>query len=231
MNKPLTILILDDDRNFRRILLMRLKSIFPGSKFVEFDNLAGVREYFTKNGRQTINFALLDQHLPDGRSGELLEEGLFNDIPVLAMSSDESPELPAGSVLQGARFFIPKTQTSQSFFPPLLLAILERSEFEKKVKETEKAQEILDSVKTLIRTLQHEINNPLGAVFGAMYLLRSSQGSEEDRAKALSLIDQSSKRIKTVLEKLSEATELEKLSKGSEELYQVPGDPQWDKSK
>jgi signal transduction histidine kinase len=75
--------------------------------------------------------------------------------------------------------------------------------------------------------LQHEINNPLGATFGATYLLKNLNSSEEDRQKAIELINESSKRIQQVLKQLVDTSELESVTKGGEELYQIPGDKKW----
>ncbi|HMO17795.1 MAG TPA: histidine kinase dimerization/phospho-acceptor domain-containing protein [Oligoflexia bacterium] len=231
MRNKLSILVLDDDKNFRRVLIVRLKNIFPDAKFTEFESLDEVRQFFKNNSNAKFDLALLDQHLPDGKSGDLLDEGTLGEIPVLAMSSDDSPELPAGTLRQGARFFIPKAQTSQSIFPPLVTAIIERSQFEKQAKDAAKSREVLEAIKTMINTLQHEINNPLGAVFGATYLLKSDISSSGDKEKAMALIDQSSKRIKTVLDNICKAAELEAITKGAESLFHVPGDPEWKLSK
>ena len=49
-----------------------------------------------------------------------------------------------------------------------------------------------------------------------------------DQQDALKLIEQSSHRIKHVLEALCETADLEEITKGKEEIFQVPGDKEWD---
>ena len=94
----------------------------------------------------------------------------------------------------------------------------------------------LDAIKTLISTLRHEINNPLGGIMGASYLLNiDTSAFSEDQIKALRLVEQSTKRIKTVIEQLYKTAEIEEdiqeVKKGSETLFQIPGDPNWGKDK
>jgi len=227
MTNNLNILIVDDDKSFRRILQLRLKSYYPSLLITESQTISEAQDIINKNS--SFDLLILDQHLPDGRGADLLVNNPQITMPVLALSSDEDSNLPADTVTKGARFFLSKSQVSQSFFLPLVDAIIQRARIEKEAHNALRSREILDSIRTLLRTLQHEIHNPLGAVFGAMYLLQSEKSSEKDKKKAIELIEQSSQRIKTVIEKLYETAELEKVTKGDEILYQIPGDPSWEK--
>jgi signal transduction histidine kinase len=220
------IFILDDDLSFRKILHLRLKSKFNTAEFIEASSIEEAKSIILNNYNQ-INLALIDQHLPDGIGAEILEMKELEDIPTIAMSSDDSPELPASTVKGGARFFVSKAQISYSFFLPLVSAIIERAQLEADLRKKQDTETKLETIKTLIRTLQHEINNPLGATFGATYLLKNLNSSEEDREKAIELINGSSKRIQQVLKQLVDTSELESVTKGGEELYQIPGDKKW----
>jgi DNA-binding NarL/FixJ family response regulator len=227
MHEKVKILIIDDDKNFRKILSMRLRSGYADGVFHQTQDLREAKVALLKES--PFDLLILDQHLPDGTGSDFLTDELIGDTPVLCMSSDNAPEIPATTLKQGARFFLSKNRVSESFFIPLTKSLIERAHFEKEMRSAIRSAEILESVRTLLRTLQHEINNPLGALFGATYVLQSSEGSDEDRKKALELVQKSSTRIKHVLDKLSETAELETVSKATETLYQIPGDPSWEK--
>jgi CheY-like chemotaxis protein len=222
-----TILIIDDDRNFRKILSIRLKNGFPSCRIIEMEDLESASAFLENNNN--IDLIILDQHLPDGTGTEFLENRIPRSIPVLSMSSDEAPEIPAATLLKGARFFLTKKNVSEPFFIPLAASLVDRSAIERKMNEAARSAEILESVRTLLRTLQHEINNPLGALFGGMYVLQSDKNLSNDSKEALELANESARRIKKVLDALSETAELEAVHKATETVYHIPGDPDWSK--
>ncbi|MCB0347150.1 MAG: hypothetical protein KDD66_18665, partial [Bdellovibrionales bacterium] len=69
--------------------------------------------------------------------------------------------------------------------------------------------------------LRHEINNPLGAVIGAAYLLKHEGQLEDTQIEAIKLIERSGNRINQVLQQLCEAAELEEVTKANERVFQV----------
>ena len=95
---PFQALIIDDDHAFKRVLELRLKSFIPDLVVTHYDSLAPARQFLSSN-KEPIDLVILDQHLPDGRGNEFLNEGWFRDIAVLSMSSDSAPEIP-GAVIQ-----------------------------------------------------------------------------------------------------------------------------------
>jgi CheY-like chemotaxis protein len=216
-----TFLIIDDDRNFRKILSIRLRSAYKNCTIHEAEDLQTAHTLLKDSAKYDL--ILLDQHLPDGTGSEFLQTPSPADIPVLSMSSDDAPEIPATTLIRGARFFLPKKNVSDSFFLPLLDSLIQRAKIEKKIQESERSAHILESVKTLLRTLQHEINNPLGALLGAIYVLRSDTALNKDGLDALKIIDNSTMRIKKVLDALSETAELEVVNKATEALFSNTG--------
>ncbi len=226
MLNNLSVLIVDDDSSIHKILKIKLQSILTGAKFSSAADIAEAKEILADRSRK-FDIIFLDQHLPDGVGAEIIALPEISEIPIIAMSSDKTPDLPGRTVVGGARFFITKEQISMAFFLPLVQAIIERSILDNKLRLKEDNELELDTIKTLVRTLQHEINNPLGALFGASYLLAQENVSKEDKTKAIELIEQSSKRIQNVLQKLVVASQIESVEKGSEELYQIPGDKNW----
>jgi nitrogen-specific signal transduction histidine kinase len=88
----------------------------------------------------------------------------------------------------------------------------------------------MDSVRTLVKTLRHEIHNPLGAILGGAFLIQGAEQASDQQRQTASLVTQSGQRIKNVLDQLSSAVSLEQVSKGGQTVYHVPGDKPWDNS-
>ena len=226
------VLLLDDDSNFRTIVQLKLRSFLKQPDFVECASLQEVRDYFSTHPDDFFDLVFLDQHLPDGRGIELLEEGVFSEMIVLAVSSDDSYEMPGETLSAGAAYFLPKDQVRSQLFNPLVKGVIERNKLQRAAKLTEVNKRVLELVKTHIGTLQHEINNPLGAVLGAAYLIHNSADATSQQKEAAGLVEKSGKRIKHVLDQICKALEeeqqLEVQTKGKTQVFQVPGDAKWD---
>ena len=221
------ILIVDDDESFKKILEIKLKSFIFPVEFTWLNRIEKAREY-VKNVKIDFDLVILDQHLPDGRGEELLNEGMFENLAVLAMSSDNSPEMPGNTIRAGATYFLSKSQVSQPLFTPLVQGIIERNNLLKELEKNRLDKAIIDSVKTLILTLKHEINNPLGAVLGAAYLLKNNPEANSDQKQAAELVESSGHRIKHVIEQLSKAVSVEPVQKANQTVYHIPGDKPWE---
>ncbi|MCC6220481.1 MAG: response regulator [Deltaproteobacteria bacterium] len=224
--EPLRALIVDDDISFAKVLQIRLTG-WCNDIEITFAYSIGEAEEQLKSANKHFDLAILDQHLPDGRGVDISEHPALKQTTILAVSSDDSPELPARTVKAGAQHFLGKRQVTTALFIPLIEALLERKKLEQKLHLAAISQAKMDSIKVLISTLKHEINNPLGAVLGAAYLIRAQNELPQMQREAVSLIEQSGERIKHVLEQLCDAAELETVTKAHEQLFHVPGDKPW----
>lgn len=229
-NKQLHALLIEDDASFKRILEIRLKAWREDLKITVAATIAAARGLLDQMHLQ-FDFVILDQHLPDGMGWQLLEHPRLRDLTVLAVSSDEAPELPGQTVLAGAQHFLAKRQVTEALFIPLLEAMLERKGLELKLVKAQVSESRLEAIKVLLATLRHEINNPLGAVLGGAYLVRSKGELATDQIEALKLIESSGNRIKHVVQQLCQAAELQEVTKANEKVFQVPGDKPWDSEK
>lgn len=230
---PLNTLIVEDDTAFLKLLELRLKAWQPDIKIQHTPSIADARKFLDQNST-AVDLVILDQHLPDGMGSELLTHPGIGSATVLALSSDEAPDLPAAALRAGAGHFLKKTQVREPLFLPLIDALIERKRFESEAITSKLRESRLESIRTLLATLRHEINNPLGAVLGATYLLRSAGNLDHEQSNALSLIESSGERIHHVLRELCAAAELrglEEVTKAHERVFQVPGDPAWGEKK
>jgi response regulator of citrate/malate metabolism len=224
------VLVIDDDRSFKKILELRLKSFYPDISITAFDNLGSAREFLEKDQKE-FDLVILDQHLPDGRGVDFLQEGWFQDVAVLTVSSDDAPEIPGASMQAGATYFLSKTRVSEPLFKPLIQGVIDRNKLQQQLSKTRLDSAIMDTVKTLVATLRHEINNPLGAVLGAAYLLRSSPLGSQEQREAADLVESSGRRIKHVLDELCRAIALEPITKANQRVFHIPGDKPWEEKK
>ena len=123
-----------------------------------------------------------------------------------------------------------KTQIGEPLFQPLVRGIIDQNRLRRKLTETKLKSVASETVRRLVATLRHEINNPLGAVLGAAYLLRTSSTASPEQVQAASLVEESGQRIKLVLDKLCEEIELEPVEKAHQQVFQIPGDKPWEDS-
>lgn len=222
--KNLTILIIEDDTSFQELLVLRLTSFFPGSNFRCYGTVRAAKEALRDPLLQP-DLIILDHNLPDGSGVSLLNDGLRrNDAPVLIISSDNAPEIPGASVEAGATFFLSKGQITDALLRPLLEGMLERASLQRRLKQALVDETVVKTVKTLLATLRHEINNPLGAVIGAAHLITYSPGASAEQKHAAKLVHESGMRIKEVLDKLMKATSHESIEQASTEVFKIPGD-------
>lgn len=222
-----SVIIVDDDEAFRIILRKRLESVLSGATFKEFESLSAARKGLA-NLAEVSDLVVLDQHLSDGNGVELLKEGMFQESAVLAVSSDNDPNIPGSVVGAGAAFFLSKHNISDPLFAPLVRGLVERARLNRQLNNLKIELATLKTVKTLVSTLRHEINNPLGGVLGGAYLLKNRKGVSEDERKAAEIVEKSGQRIKHVLDELCNTISLDSVNKGGQDVFHIPGDKKWE---
>lgn len=220
------VLIVEDDKSFRSVLELRLRSWRQDIELTVAETLQRARKILDE--AQTIfPLVILDQRLPDGLGRELLTHERLEHSSILAVSSDPAPDLPGEAVRAGAHHFLEKRQVTEALFIPLVEALVERGRLEQELLLRRLHESKIGTIKTLLSTLRHEINNPLGAVLGGAYLIRTSGTLGPEQEKAVKIIEASSNRIKHVLKQLCDTAEIEEVTKANEQVFQVPGDPKW----
>jgi CheY-like chemotaxis protein len=223
-----TILIIDDNREFQKLMTLRLRSFLPDLQVVTGSTIAEARQILNARPPLQPDLLILDHHLPDGNGLSLLDEESLQGLAVLAVSSDEDPEIPGESLRAGATYFLSKARVSEPLFRPLVLGMVDRNKTQRELVELKRKETVMDTVRTLIGTLRHEINNPLGAVLGAAYILKTAEGSSPNLLEAARLVDESGRRIKHVLDELSKTVLLDEVVKARHKVFHIPGDKPWD---
>ena len=221
------ILIIDDDLELVKILKLKLQGILSNPLIKDFNNLQSAKDFLTQK-ESDFDLVIIDQHLPDGLGSDFIKEGFFINSAVLSLSSDDSVEVPEKSISSGANFFLAKTNIASPLFEPLIRGLIQRNKLAKELTEANKKITTLSTIKKMMSTIRHELNNPLAAIIGGLYLLKKSSNITKDEKQALNLIDSSAERIKNVIERMSVANELETTTKSNRELFKVPGDKDWE---
>lgn len=203
------VLIVEDNSEFAEYLRSRLSSFAPKLKLYFVNSFQTALDWFqATKSKPSIDIALLDVHLPDGRGTGLVEKGLFLEIPVLIMSSDSDIEITGESLMVGASYFINKKDASSDLFPHIIHGLFEQNLLKRELALNRFKETRAKTIQILTQTLRHEINNPLGAVLGASHLIKEDLSTEE-KAHYISLIEDSGKRIVKVLDKLCKTVDIE----------------------
>jgi CheY-like chemotaxis protein len=222
------ILLVDDDPQFLHLMQLRLRSFLPSAEFTTVSSIEQARDLLAEIGAEKApDLVVLDYHLAGQTSLQLLREGLLEGSAVLSVSSDNDPEIPGEVVGSGAHFFLSKSSVSEPLVRPLVQGLIERNRLQRELQALRTKTTVMDTVKTLVGTLRHEINNPLGAVLGAAYILKSQAANNPQLAEAARLVDESGNRIKHVIQQLSSTMALESISKSNQVVFHIPGDKPW----
>jgi len=221
------VLIVEDNPAFKRIIELKLSSFLPELNTYSFSTVTQAEKYL-QSEHPELDLALLDEHLPDGLGSSLLKNNALLDVPTLMLSSDSSPNTVSNSIEAGAAFFIDKEQLRESLFQPLVKSLITRGKIQKELTNARSQAIKLNTIRTLVSTLRHEINNPLGAVFGATYIIRTATNSTNEQIEAANLVEKSGKRIKFVLDQLCNTIEVTQAQKGTQNVFQIPGDKKWE---
>jgi response regulator of citrate/malate metabolism len=221
------IAIIDDDESFARILEKRVINCLEDAQFTKFNSLGGFKEFRNANPLAVFDLIIIDEHLPDGRGSDFIKDNNLYQQPVLSVSSDLSQDMPARSLKAGAHYFLSKSKVSEDLFQPLVLALIERFRMQQELADAKLEAALADNIRTLVKTLKHELNNPLGTLMGACFVLKRGAKDPADQHTS-ELIEQSAKRIQHVLEQFTEALKLEVVSKAEHQVFQVPGDKKWE---
>lgn len=227
MENQIKIFILEDDDSYLNILTTKLKSFLTNIEIQTAKEILLAKEFFA-NSETNFDLIILDEYLPDGRGIELLQEAFFENQAVIIISSDPCTDLPSKAYKAGAMYFFNKTQIREGLFEHLIQGVIDRNRLSKKLLANKIEEAKLDTVKTLVSTLRHEINNPLGAVLGAAYLIKSAESANTEQKQTAELVENSAKRIMHVLNQLCDAVSLSSVKKASEGVFHIPGDKEWE---
>lgn len=206
MKSKMKIALVEDNR-FHAILIERaVKERYPETQLTIYKT---GQEFLARMKKKRFDMALIDYNLPDMNGLELLS--LINsrelDIPVIIITGAGSEQTAVEAMKSGATDYVTKTGDFEQTIPRVIKQayqkhrlIQKNRRLEKKARESEK----LEMITIMASTLNHEINNPLMAIFGNLELLRESlPGSDNEIAVKLEMIEKSTQRIQEITQQMA----------------------------
>lgn len=174
MNRPLNILIIDDEASFSSLLKIDLESDKDYIVHTANSGEEGIESI--KSGQ--FDVILLDYHLGTMTGLQVLhwmsEQKM--ETPVIMLTAAGTEEVAVNAMKLGAYDYVRKERLELNHLPVLLNGVHERYLFRKEKKqreqdelEQEKQKAAVQMFQTTVRTIAHHVNNAL-----AVIMLRSS---------------------------------------------------------
>jgi CheY-like chemotaxis protein len=110
---------------------------------------------------------LLDYYLPGLTGGDLLKTLRTHDqqTVVIVVSASQEYRIVHDVFKLGADDYLTKEELSSSYvLEKAILAGLEKREYQKELNRSEVARQRIDAITTIIRTVHHELNNPMAII-------------------------------------------------------------------
>ena len=113
---------------------------------------------------EEYDVVLLDYYLPGKNGAEFLHElrKITIDPAIICISITQEYKIAIDVLKAGADDFLCKIELDKNrVLERSIAAVLKKREYRKQIAETEISDERLDAISTVIRTVQHELNNPM----------------------------------------------------------------------
>lgn len=130
--------------------------------------------------RGAFDIILLDYYLPGLTGGELLKALRTRDqeTVVIVVSASQEYRIVHDVFKLGADDYITKDELVNPYvLEKAILAGLEKREYQKELNRSEMAKQRIDAITTIIRTVHHELNNPMAIIDFALSKIASAAES------------------------------------------------------
>lgn len=206
MKKKMKIALVEDNR-FHALLFER--AIVERYPETTVDTYPSGKACLKVLRERSYDLIAIDFHLPDINGLELLSlvHAEQPDLAAVLITGEGSEQIAAEAIKTGAIDYIAKSNDFVSVVPRIVSQahhtqqlILKNRRLETRAREGEK----LEMVTAVASTLNHEINNPLMTVMGAIeLLLDDSRLTDPDVQEKLKKIETSARRIQEITHQMS----------------------------
>ncbi len=175
MDRPLHVLITEDEESFADVLAMELKET---GNYEVTTAYSGSESIARLKADKDIDIVLLDFNLGDITGLQVLQwiNEQKMETPVIMMTAAGTEEVAVEAMKLGAYDYVRKEHLELNHFPILLHGVYQRYLFRKdkqareiEQREKEKMEAAIQMFQTTVRTIAHHINNAL-----AIFRLQSS---------------------------------------------------------
>jgi CheY-like chemotaxis protein len=185
--KPITVLLVDDDIGFATLVQQQLKQ-FQNREFklVWKESVEEALAEITSN--HSIDLILTDYFFPGSNGLEfcLQLNQMNSEIPIVFITATRDFKLAIEAMKLGVEDFLNKEDLAESLLPRTILNVLDRVRMHKQIKAVEKrmliAEKRAEAIRELVVTVCHEFNNPLAAIKISADLIRRQALNEEDKS-------------------------------------------------
>ncbi len=206
MKKKLKIGLVEDNRFHAVLFEQSIRENFPDSSITIFKT----GKSLLKAQKQTkFDLLAIDYDLPDMTGIELLtlERGRLPDLPIIIITGVGSEQIAVEAMKSGATDYIAKSGDYTGSLPRVVKQayqkqrlIAKNRRLEQKAIESEK----LETITATASTLNHEINNPLMTILGAVELALDNRVTlDGPTIIKMEMIRDSAKRIQSITGKIS----------------------------
>lgn len=185
-DKPLTILLIDDDAGFASLVKHLLGQQNNYSFDVVWESETDKILETLKSDKQ-FDLILIDYFLPGNNGLEIAQKILDSNyqIPIVLLTTNRDIQIAIDAMKYGVVDYLLKEDVSETTFPRTIVNIYEKNLMRKQTEAAEKekilSQKRAEAIKELIVTICHEFNNPLAAIKISTSILERQFALNEDK--------------------------------------------------
>lgn len=204
--KPITVLLVDDDISFAKIVQHHLQK-FQNREFklIWKESIETALAEIQQNS--SIDLILTDYFFQGSNGLEfcLQLNQMNSEIPIVFVTATRDFKLAIEAMKLGVEDFLIKEDLAESVLPRTIVNVLDRVHMHKQIKAVEKrmliAEKRAEAIRELVVTVCHEFNNPLAAIKISADLIRRQALPDGDKA-LLRKFDESFQKIESEIKRL-----------------------------
>lgn len=212
---PIRLLLVEDDETDVLMIRKALAAPLPAARVAHARSIAEATALLE---RDAFELVMTDHMLPDGSSLDVLAALREHEVraPVIVMTRFGHEDVAVAVMKAGATDYVRK-ETDYGHLKELpikLLEALHRHHLERRAEEgarKEAQARLLQTIRTTVATVNHEINNPLAIISGNAQLLielGKALGLPPEVMQPIEDIEESSRRIAGILRQLANLKEI-----------------------
>lgn len=205
-----SVLIVEDEQNFIQTLEYALRNSPEHRYNMRHAQSAEEGLEIIGNGAR-FDVILLDYYLPGRNGGDFLKtiREAGDETPVICISVSQDYKIVQELMQSGADNYVAKEELNNSLaLEKTISAVIEKRRYEKRIAELEIGSHRMDAIITIVRTVQHELNNPMAISQLALSRLADpGKLSQEEYRRAFDQVQEGIDRMAAILRLLPEFRE------------------------
>ncbi len=150
---------------------------------------------------------LIDFNLPDTTGAELIERiRRLSDVPVIVITGDDQINTAVATLKHGANEFLSKSPSNISMLPGIVERVLaqhqNRKKLEQESREKAELETKIETLRQVLTTLAHYINNATTTIFGYAQLVSNEPENQSRSMKLAQVSLKETRKITYVLQEL-----------------------------